>query len=320
LVSGYSGVGKSSLIHEVERPIVRQNGYFAAGKFDQLERNIPYAAVVQALGALARQLLAETDERLEHWRQELTRALGESGQVMVELVPELERIIGQQAALPELSNAADAQHRFRRAFREFIKVFARPSHPLVVFLDDLQWMDASMPELIVDLFAHGDVRHLLLVGAYRDNEVAEGHLLLSCLRDLRERKPEAVRQVALAPLDETAVNQLVAETLRAGEQETRALTRLIFDKTEGNPLFTSELLHSLQRDGAFTFRAAQGRWEWSLEKVQRAACSRSPPASAVNSTSTAWPGSRARARRRSPRRCGSPRCSGSCSRSTRTIA
>jgi predicted ATPase/HPt (histidine-containing phosphotransfer) domain-containing protein len=272
LVSGYSGVGKSSLIHEVERPIVKRQGLFVTGKFEQLERNVPYGALVQSLCKLVRQLLAETDERLGHWRMELTRALGPSGQIMTALIPELEQIIGPQPPVPEL-HARDAQHRFRRVFREFIQVFARPGQPLVVFLDDLQWMDASMPELIVDLFAQGELRHLLVVGAYRDNEVFEGHILTACLRQVRERRPGALRELVLAPLAEEPVNQLVAETLRSDEALTRPLTRVIFGKTEGNPLFTSELLRSLHRDAAFVFRPDRGRWEWSLEKVRQAAVS-----------------------------------------------
>lgn len=272
LVSGYSGVGRSSLIHEVERPIVRQHGLFVTGKFEQLERNVPYGALVQGFRKLVRQLLAETDERLAQWRQELSRALGAGGQIMVALIPELEQIIGPQQPVPEL-NAMDAQHRFRRVFREFIKVFARPARPLVVFLDDLHWMDASMPELIVDLFAQGELRHLLIVGAYRDNEVFEGHLLPACVRAVRERRPEVVRELSLAPLAEEAVNHLVAETLRSDEALTQPLTSVIFGKTEGNPLFTSELLRSLYRDGAFVFQPDQGRWEWSIEKVRQAAVS-----------------------------------------------
>jgi predicted ATPase/HPt (histidine-containing phosphotransfer) domain-containing protein len=272
LVSGYSGVGKSSLIHEIERPIVRQHGLFLSGKFEQLERNVPYGALVQGFRKLVRQLLAETDERLAQWRKELTRALGLNGQIIVALIPELEQIIGAQAAPPEL-NAMEAQHRFRRVLREFIKVFARPGRPLVVFLDDLQWMDASMPELLVDLFVHGELSHFLLLGAYRDNEVAEGHPLPTCVRAVRERRPDAVRELMLAPLAERDVNQLVAETLHSDEALTQPLTHVIFDKTEGNPLFISELLRSLHRDGAFVFQPEQGRWEWSIEQVRQAAAS-----------------------------------------------
>ena len=270
LVSGYSGIGKSSLIQEIHKPIVSRRGNFASGKFDQLERNVPYAAILQALRRLVRNLLGEADQSLADWKRSLTTALGANAQVMVDLVPELEEIMGPQPPAAPLG-PSEAQHRFKRVFREFIKVFARPDHPLVLFLDDLQWIDASTPTVLADLLTTGEIRHLLIIGAYRENEVHDKHLLPLCLRDIRERRLDATQEVRLRPLDEGAIRALVAETLRCKEEDARSLAGVIFEKTEGNPFFTSELLSSLHRDGVFVFHAATGRWTWDLDSVRAAA-------------------------------------------------
>ncbi|HEY8943886.1 MAG TPA: AAA family ATPase, partial [Polyangiaceae bacterium] len=253
---------------------MRSNGAFLSGKFDQLERNVPYGAFSQALRRMVRQLLFESDERLADLRRSLGAALGTNAQLMVDLIPELSQILGPQPEVPALG-PTETKHRFRRVFREFIRVFARPEHPLVIFVDDLQWMDASTPELLTELFTGDDVRHLLVIGSYRDNEVKEGHLLSSCLRSLRERRRDVIRELALHPLSEQDVNALVAETLRSDQAETAPLTRVLYEKTEGNPLYVNELLASLHRAGAFVFLGVQGRWSYDLTRVQNAAVSES---------------------------------------------
>ncbi|HZU81302.1 MAG TPA: AAA family ATPase [Polyangiaceae bacterium] len=272
LVGGYSGIGKSSLVNELQKSIIGRHGYFASGKFEQLDRNVPYGGIVQALRRLVAQLLGETDARLAEWRRALLVALGTNGRVMVDLVPELERIIGPQPAVAEL-RPAEAQHRFKRVLGALVQVFARAEHPLVLFFDDLQWMDASTPGVVHDLLL--DSSHLLVIGAYRDNELRDGHSLSLFIKELREQRPDAVRELSLHPLDEAAINALIAETLRASPADTAPLARVIFDKTEGNPFFTNELLASLHRDGAFVFDAAEGRWRWDAEEVRRAAVSES---------------------------------------------
>lgn len=274
LISGPSGIGKTSLIHELQRPVTRANASFVSGKFDQLERNVPYGAFIQALRALVKQLLFETDQRLGELREALQEALGTNAQLIIDLVPELAQVIGSRPA-PVALGPAETQHRFRRVFREFLRVFARAQHPLVIFIDDLQWLDASTPDLLTQLFMEEDVNHLLVIGSYRDNEVKEGHLLNLCLRGLRERRPDLIREIRLESLSEPTVNELVAETLRAPRPETAPVTQLLYERTEGNPFFVSELLSSLYHAGAFSFQRALGRFSWDLERVRQATVSES---------------------------------------------
>src|SRR5262245_46727597 len=170
LVSGYSGIGKSSVVNELHKPLVPPRGLFASGKFDQYKRNIPYATVAQAFQGLVRSLLSKSEVELGIWRDAFREALGPNGLLMVDLVPELKLILGDQPPVPDLP-PQDAQRRFQLVFRRFLGVFARPEHPLALFLDDLQWLDAATLDLLEDLLTQPDVRHLMLLGAYRDNEV-----------------------------------------------------------------------------------------------------------------------------------------------------
>jgi predicted ATPase/GAF domain-containing protein len=274
LISGPSGIGKTSLIQELQRPVTRSNANFVTGKFDQLDRHVPYGAFTQALRGLVKQLLFETDARLSELRRSLGEALGQNAQIIVDLIPELSQIIGPQPAVA-VQGPTEAQHRFRRVFREFLKVLASEQHPLVIFLDDLQWLDASTPDLLAQLFGESEVNHLLVIGAYRDNEVKDGHLLALCLRSLRERRPSAIRDIRLEPLAESTVNELVAETLRGPKLDAAPLAQLLYERTEGNPFFVSELLSSLHRAGAFTFQRAHGRFSYDLARAQQVAVSES---------------------------------------------
>jgi predicted ATPase len=185
LVSGYSGIGKSAVVNELHKPLVPPRGSFASGKFDQYKRDIPYATLAQAFQALIRPLLTKNEDELRKWRGALREALDPNGLLMIELVPELKHIIGEQPAVPELP-PQEAQGRFQLVFRRFIGVFARPEHPLALFLDDLQWLDAATLDLLEDLLTRTDLQHLLLIGAYRDNEVSAAHPLM--------RKLDAIRQ------------------------------------------------------------------------------------------------------------------------------
>jgi predicted ATPase/HPt (histidine-containing phosphotransfer) domain-containing protein len=270
LVAGYSGVGKSSLINELQRSIVGQRGSFIAGKLDQLERNVPYGPLVQALRGLVRQLLAEPEARLEAWRREICAALGSEGRVLTDLIPELEQVIGAQPRVAEL-DPREAYERLRRVFRDLVRGVSRPEHPLVVFIDDLQWTDASTPELLVSLLGADPVQHLLVIGAYRDNEVSDGHLLAVALRRLEAERPASVRRLHLQPLGEENVNQLIADTLRCQPAASAPLAQLIAEKTGGNPFFVNELLGLLYRQRAFRFLPDEGRWQWDQQRVEAAA-------------------------------------------------
>jgi hypothetical protein len=185
LVSGYSGIGKSSVVNELHKVLVPPRGLFASGKFDQYKRDIPYATLAQAFQSLLRPLLGRSEAELGRWRAVLSEALGPNGQLIVDLVPELELVIGTQPPVADLP-PQDAKNRFRMVFRRFLGVFARQEHPLALFLDDLQWLDAATLDLLEDLVTHSEVRHLLLVGAYRDNEVGPAHPLLRTLDAIRE--------------------------------------------------------------------------------------------------------------------------------------
>ena len=198
LVSGYSGIGKSSVVNELHKVLVPPRGLFASGKFDQYKRDIPYATLAQAFQSLIRPLLAKSEAELARWRDALREALGPNGQLMVDLVPELKLIIGEQAPVPELP-PQDAQRRFQLVFRRFLGVFARPEHPLALFLDDLQWLDAATLDLLEDLLTQTDVRHLLLIGAYRDNEVTSAHPLMRKLEAIRNGRSARAGDCPCAP-------------------------------------------------------------------------------------------------------------------------
>jgi predicted ATPase/GAF domain-containing protein len=272
LVGGYSGVGKSSLIHEIQGAIVRARGHFVAGKFGQLERNVPYGALLQSIRGLVKHLLAEPEDRLEAYRQRLVASLGQYGKVLVDLIPELEQIVGRPPPVPDVG-AHDARLRLQRAFRELVRAIARPEHPLVIFIDDLQWTDASTPELLVNLLGDEALRHVLVIGAYRDNEVGEGHLLSLALKELEAQRPGAVIRILLSPLSEDSVQRLVAHTLCSDIDRSAPLGALVFQKTGGNPFFVNELLRMLHRDGAFRFLAEEGRWDWDHDRIRKVAVS-----------------------------------------------
>lgn len=265
LVSGYSGVGKSSVVNELHKSLVPPRGHFASGKFDQHRRDIPYATLAQAFQGLVRALLGKSEAELRSWRSSLRDALGPNGLLMADLVPELQFVIGEQAPVPALP-PHDAQRRFRLVLRRFIAVFARPEHPLVLFLDDLQWLDAATLEVLEDLLCMPDVQHLLLIGAYRDNEVSAAHPLMRKLDALRAAGA-TVRQIVLAPLASADLQQLISESLRCEMEGSAPLAQLAHEKTAGNPFFAIQFLSSLAEDRLLMFDHAAARWSWDLNRI-----------------------------------------------------
>ena len=195
---------------------------------------------------------AKSDAELGRWRDALREALGPNGRLMVDLVPELKLIIGEQPPVPELP-PQDAQRRFQLVFRRFIGVFARPEHPLALFLDDLQWLDAATLDLLEDLLTQPDVQHLLLIGAYRDNEVTAAHPLMRTLDAIRARRRARCRRSRLAPLARDDVGQLVADALRCTSARAAPLAQLVHEKTAGNPFFVIQFLYALAEEGLLTF-------------------------------------------------------------------
>jgi PAS domain S-box-containing protein len=265
-VSGYSGIGKSSLVDALRKPIVAEHGYFISGKFDQYQRDIPYATITQAFRELVRQLLAESETHIAGWRQQIQAAVGVNGQLVVEVLPQVEIIIGPQPPVPALP-PTEAQNRFRMALRQFVTVFASEGHPLVLFLDDLQWIDAASLTLIEDLIMHPDTRYLLLIGAYRDNEVDGSHPLVTTLETIRH-SGTPVTALKLSPLSVVHLNQLVADTLHASPVICEPLTRLVYERTEGNPFFFIQFLDALHKEGLLRHDAQHWVWQWNLDQIK----------------------------------------------------
>ncbi|MGB3264942.1 MAG: AAA family ATPase, partial [Microcoleus sp.] len=251
LVAGFSGIGKTAVVNEVHKPIVRQRGYFIKGKFDQFKRDIPFSAWVQAFQNLIRQLLTESPGEVHNWQVKILEALGENSQVIIDIIPELERLIGKQLQVAELEGVA-AQNRFNLLFQKFIRVFATKEHPLVIFLDDLQWADSASLKLIQLLMVETDTRYLLLMGAYRDNEVFPAHPLMLTLDEIR-KESATINQITLAPLDQPSLNRLIADTFACPIERSKPLTEIIFAKTKGNPFFATKFLHFLHSDGFISF-------------------------------------------------------------------
>jgi len=266
LVSGYSGIGKSSVVNELHKVLVGPRGLFASGKFDQYKRDIPYATLAQAFQSLVRPLLGQSDVELGRWRDALREALGPNGQLMVNLVPELELVIGTQPPVADLP-AQDAKNRFQMVFRRFVGVFARPEHPLALFLDDLQWLDSATLDLLEHLLTQPDVRHLFLVGAYRDNEVGPAHPLTRTLEAIREAGGR-VEQIILTPLRLDDVGRLIADALQCEPERALPLAQLVQERTGGNPFFAIQFFTALAEGGLLAFDPVAPAWQWDIDRIR----------------------------------------------------
>ena len=267
LVSGPSGVGKSAVVHELHQLLESSRGMFAQGKHDPLERDVPYGAIAQAFRGLVRDILASSDAVVASWRDALRDALGVNAALMVSLIPELELLIGKPPPMPELP-PQDAQSRFQLLLRRFVAVFARDQRPLVLFLDDVQWLDTATIDVIEDLVAAAGVRHLLLVGAYRDNEVGPTHPLRRWLDAIRGTA--RVLDMPLAPLAHGALSALIADAMHAEPLAADALATVVHDRTAGNPFFAIQFLTSLAEDGLLAFSPREG-WQWDPERIRATA-------------------------------------------------
>jgi PAS domain S-box-containing protein len=262
LVSGHSGIGKSSVVNELHKVLVPPRGLFASGKFDQYKRDIPYAGLAQAFQSLIRRLLSKPEIELNTWRDDFRQALGPNGALVVELIPELKFIIGEQPAVPELS-LPDAKIRFQLTLRRLIGVFARAEHPLALFLDDLQWLDAATLDLLEDVLVQRDLHYLLLIGAYRNTEVDRSHPLMRKLAGIRE-EGAAVQEIVLAPLNQEDLAHLIAETVHCEPHRAIPLAELVHQKTAGNPFFANQFIQELVEEGSITFDPGHAKWLWDL--------------------------------------------------------
>ncbi len=267
LVSGYAGIGKTSLVREIYRPITARRGYFISGKYGQYQRNIPYSALIKAFQELVQQLLSESEDDLNQWRGKLVSALGPNGQVIIDVIPEVEMIVGSQPPVPDLM-PSEAQNRFHMVFENFINAFQDPEHPLVIFLDDLQWADAASLKLIELIMTASNSRYLLFIGAYRDNEVDPAHPLVLTLHEI-EKSGAIVNHIALSNLEMRYVNQFLTSTLDCGPETTGALAELVLEKTAGNPFFMIEFLKSLYEEELLDFDFDQGAWHWDLAQIEK---------------------------------------------------
>ena len=265
LVSGYSGIGKSSVVNELQPVLVPPRGLFASGKFDQFKRDIPYSTLAQAFQSLIRQLLTKSETELAKWRRDLREALDQNSQLIVDLVPELQLIIGDQPPVPEVP-PQDAQRRFQMVFRRFIGVFARQAHPLALFLDDLQWLDAATLDLLEDLLTRSEIQHLMLIGAYRDNEVDAAHPLMRKLEAIRSAGG-MIKEITLAPLTREHLARLIGDALRGEPERVAPLAQLVQEKTGGNPFFTIQFISSLAEENVLTFDHDAGCWSWDLDRI-----------------------------------------------------
>jgi PAS domain S-box-containing protein len=266
LVSGYSGVGKSSVVNELHKVLVPPRGLFAEGKFDQYKRDVPYSTLAQAFQKLVRQILVKSEAEVDHWRHALLKALGPNGQLIANLVPEVEFVIGKQPQVPELP-PQEARGRFQLVFRRFLGAFARPEHPLALFLDDLQWVDTATLELLERLMIDPDVRDVLMIGAYRNNEVSSSHPLMQTLAAIREAGART-REIVLAPLSLDDVDRLIADALRCGRNSAGPLAQLIHERTGGNPFFAIQFLTSLDEERLLRFDRDAAGWIWDLGGIR----------------------------------------------------
>jgi predicted ATPase/serine phosphatase RsbU (regulator of sigma subunit)/tRNA A-37 threonylcarbamoyl transferase component Bud32 len=276
LVTGYSGIGKSSLVAEIHKPNTRLRGYFIEGKFDQFQRNVPYSAIVSAFKGLVRQLLTESELQLNLWREKLLAAFGDNGQVIIDVIPEVELIVGKQPLVPELG-PSESQNRFNLVFGKFIRAFCTKEHPLVIFLDDLQWADSATLKLIELMMTDTDMQYLFLIGAYRDNEVSPTHPLMMTLDGLRNLGA-TINSITLAPLALENISQLIADTLHSDTASVKPLAKLVKRKTEGNPFFVNQFLKTLHAENLITFNlptsvtkeGSKGgfSWQWDIAQIE----------------------------------------------------
>jgi predicted ATPase/signal transduction histidine kinase len=265
LVGGYSGIGKSAVIQEIHRPITQHRGYFITGKFDQFNRNIPYSALIQAFQELIHQLLTENQTSINAWHTAINQALTPNAQVLIDVIPDLELIIGPQSPVLPLE-AIESQNRFNLAFIQFIRAFGRK--PLVLFLDDLQWADRASLKLLQHLMSDPESRRLLCVAAYRDNEVDSTHPFILTLETLRTQGTP-ISEIVLKPLAIDQIQALLTDTLSCETTTTEPLAQLLFDKTGGNPFFLTQLLKTLYRACLLQFEPALGQWQWDMDAIHK---------------------------------------------------
>jgi predicted ATPase/serine phosphatase RsbU (regulator of sigma subunit)/tRNA A-37 threonylcarbamoyl transferase component Bud32 len=266
LVAGYSGVGKTALVHEVHKPMTEKSGYFAAGKFEQFQKNIPYYSITQAFNEFCRYLLMENAENLAHWKTRILKAIGNHGQILIDVIPNLELVIGQQPPVPEVS-AFEAQTRFNLFFLNFIKALCDKAHPFILFIDDLQWVDSASLGLLKCMMLDNEIEYLLIICAYRDNEVDSCHPFIMAVEELK-KAAAIVNKIELGHLQKNDINQLLQDSLLCKARKSQKLAHLIYQKTQGNAFFIRQFLQSLYQEHLLHFDFNQYQWEWNIEQIE----------------------------------------------------
>lgn len=267
-ISGFSGIGKTRLIQELQRPIVKNQGYFTSGKFDVYQKNIPYSSLIQAFRNLTRTFLTENDERVARWKNKILQAVGTNGRVITDVVPELEILIGTQPEVKALP-PVESRNRFQDVFGKYLSCLASEENPLVLFIDDLQWCDLASFELLTTIYNdHQNHPYLFLLGAYRHNEVDSAHPLTKMKESIFESKGP-LKEIQLGPLDTAHTHEMVSYILDSPLSDTEILAHFISDLTEGNPLFVSEILSYLYNENLLYYVDSDKQWRWNMEKIRR---------------------------------------------------
>jgi len=266
MVSGFSGIGKSALVHEIYKPIVDKRGFFISGKVEQFSGNIPYLPIIKAFGEFIRQILSKNEEQLSIWKNKILDAVGNNGQVIVNVIPQLEVIIGKQPEIPELEPVS-AQNRFNMVFQNFVKALATKEHPLVVFIDDLQWADSSTSKMIELFMTYTDIKNIYFICAYRDNEINNNNSLLMLLNGINNINKN-IEKINLGSLNIEDIYKLILDTLKCDIKKAKELGNVCFEKTMGNPFFINQLLKSLYWRDLISFDNNNGCWNFDLEKIK----------------------------------------------------
>lgn len=269
LVYGYSGVGKSALVKEIHKSIVEKQSYFAMGKFNPLQKTVPFHAWEEVFNSLVNQTLTASEEKLGEWKQQFLKALSNNGQIIIDHAPELEIIIGKQPQVPDILDPIQKLDRFHHTVQKFLQVFASPQHPLVIFLDDLQWAGTSSIKLIEMLVTQYFVKNLLLIVSYRENEVDSTHPLAQMIKVVKENAKNNVHEILVRPLDQTDIKHLIADSFNCSVEFAEPLAEIFYEKTQGNPFFINQLLQYLYNQGLINFNPESERWEWDIDKIRK---------------------------------------------------
>ncbi|BAP54797.1 ATPase [Thioploca ingrica] len=265
LIAGYPGVGKSALVHEMSQAITEKRGHFISGKFQQYQQNVPYSAVSATFNQFCHDLLSENLEQLTYWRQTLLSAVGNNGQILIEVIPALEAIIGKQPAVAQIK-PIQTQNRFNLVFQRLVRSLAQASHPLVLFIDDWQWADVASLELLSNLMTDKESHYLLIIAAYRDNEINASHPLMITVEKLQIAQV-IINTILVSNFSIAEVNALIADTLKSAPTSTLRLTQVVYDKTQGNAFFTQVFLTALYEQGLLHFNWQTRHWQWDIDKI-----------------------------------------------------